>query len=51
MALSVAWGERVETKVAFSEFLAGKHTVADRFMLQFANVYTGPILTVHGSRL
>jgi hypothetical protein len=49
MALSVTWGGRADTNVAFSEFFAGNHTVAARFMLQFVNVYTGPMLTVHGT--
>src|SRR5687767_6796480 len=49
MALSLTWGGRVDSNVAFSEFFAGNHTVAVRFMLQFVNVYTGPIIAVHGS--
>ena len=49
MALSLTWGGRVDTNVAFSEFFAGNHTVAVRFMMQFVNVYTGPMIAVHGS--
>src|SRR5262245_6326689 len=49
MALSLTWGGRADTNVAFSEFFAGNHTVAARFMLQFVNVYAGPMLAVHGS--
>lgn len=49
MALSLTWGGRADTNVTFSEFFAGNHTVAARFMLQFVNVYAGPMLAVHGS--
>ena len=49
MALSLTWGGRADTNVAFSEFFAGNHTVAVRFMLQFVHVYTGPMVAVHGS--
>ena len=49
MALSLTWGGRADTTVAFSEFFAGSHTVAVRFMLQFVNVYSGPMIAVHGS--
>ena len=49
MALSLTWGGRADTGVAFSEFFAGNHTVAARFMVQFVNVYAGPMLAVHGS--
>ena len=49
MALSLTWGGRADTNVAFSEFFAADHTVAARFMLQFVNVYTGPMMAVHGS--
>src|SRR4029077_12837644 len=49
MALSLTWGGRADTNIAFSEFFAGNHTVAARFMLQFVNVYAGPMLAVHGS--
>src|SRR4029077_18479693 len=48
MALSLTWGGRADTNIAFSEFFAGNHTVAARFMLQFVNVYAGPMLAVHG---
>jgi Concanavalin A-like lectin/glucanases superfamily/Polyglycine hydrolase-like, structural repeat/Peptidase family M23 len=49
MALSLTWNGRVDTTVAFTEFFAKDHTVAVRFMLQFVNVYAGPMLAVHGS--
>jgi Concanavalin A-like lectin/glucanases superfamily len=49
MALSLTWGGRADTNVAFSEFFARNHTVAVIFMLQFVNAYAGPMLTVHGS--
>src|SRR5262245_21110248 len=49
MALSLTWGGQADTDVSFSEFFAGNHTVAVRFMLQFVNVYTGPMLAVHGT--
>jgi len=48
MALSLTWGGRADTNVAFSEFFGSGHTVAARFMLQFANTYAGPMLAVHG---
>jgi len=49
MALSVTWGGRADTNVAFTEFFGADHTVAVRFMIQFANIYEGPMLAVHGS--
>jgi hypothetical protein len=49
MALSITWPGRADTNVAFSEFFSANHTVATRFMLQFVNAYTGPMLAVHGS--
>lgn len=49
MALSLTWGGRADTNIAYSEFFVGNHTVAARFMLQFVNVYAGPMLAVHGS--
>lgn len=49
MAVSLTWNGRVDTDVAFSEFFDGDHTVAVRFMLQFVNVYAGPMVAVHGS--
>ncbi len=49
MALSLTWGGRADTNIAFSEFFAGNHTVAARFMMQFVNAYDGPMLAVHGS--
>src|SRR5690348_1256264 len=49
MALSLTWGGRADTNIAFSEFFPGNHTVVARFMLQFVNVYAGPMLAVHGS--
>jgi Concanavalin A-like lectin/glucanases superfamily/Peptidase family M23 len=49
MALSLTWNGQADTDVAFSEFFAGNHTVAVRFMLQFVNVYAGPMVAVRGS--
>jgi len=49
MALSLTWGGRADTNVALSEFLTGNHTVAVRFMMQFVNVYAGPMVAGHGS--
>ena len=49
MALSLTWGGRADTNVALSEFLTGNHTVAVRFMMQFVNVYAGPMVAGHGT--
>jgi murein DD-endopeptidase MepM/ murein hydrolase activator NlpD len=49
MALSLTWGGRADTDIAFSEFFASNHTVTARFMMQFVNAYDGPMLAVHGS--
>ena len=49
MALSLTWGGRADTNVALSEFLAGNHTVAVRFMMQFVNVNAGPMVAGHGT--
>ena len=49
MALSLTWGGRADTNVALTEFFGADHTVAVRFMIQFANIYEGPMLAVHGS--
>ena len=49
MALACTWGGYADTNLDFSEFFAGSHTVAARFMLQFPNAYAGPMLAVNGS--
>ena len=49
MALSITWNGRCDTDIEFSEFFGGDHTVAVRFMVQFANSYPGPVLAVHGT--
>lgn len=49
MALSLTWGGRVDTDVAFSEFFTANHTVAVRFILQFVNCYAGPMIAVEGT--
>jgi Concanavalin A-like lectin/glucanases superfamily len=46
--LACTWGGYADTNVDFTEFFAGNHTVAVRFMLQFPNAYTGPMLAVNG---
>jgi hypothetical protein len=49
MALSLTWGGRADTNVGLTECFGADHTVAVRFMIQFANIYEGPMLAVHGS--
>jgi murein DD-endopeptidase MepM/ murein hydrolase activator NlpD len=49
VALACTWGGYADTNLDFSEFFAGDHTVAVRFMLQFPHAYTGPMLAVKGS--
>ena len=41
VALACTWGGYADTDLDFSEFFAGNHTVAVRFMLQFPNAYAG----------
>jgi hypothetical protein len=48
VALGCTWGGYADSDVDFSEFFASDHTVAARFMLQFPNAYTGPMLSVNG---
>ena len=49
MALTCTWGGYADTDIAFTEFFNGDHTIAVRFMLQYPNAYTGPMLSVNGT--
>ncbi len=49
MALSCTWGGFADTDVDFTEFFGQDHTIAVRFMLQYPQAYTGPMLSVNGS--
>ena len=49
MALACSWGGYADTDLDFAEFFAGDHTVAVRFMLQYPNAYSGPLLAVNGT--
>ena len=48
-ALACTWGGYADTDLNFTEFFGSDHTVAARFMLQYPNAYTGPMLSVRGS--
>jgi hypothetical protein len=50
MALAITWQGYVDTDVNFSEFFGSDHTVAVRFMLQYPSAYTGPMVSINGSR-
>ena len=49
MALSCTWGGYADTDIDFTEFFGADHTVAARFMLQYPNAYTGPMLSLNGT--
>src|SRR5215469_11101500 len=49
MALSCSWGGYADTDVDFTEFFRADHTIAVRFMLQYPNAYTGPMLSLNGT--
>ena len=49
MSLSCSWDGYADTDVDLSEFFAADHTVATRFMLQYPNAYTGPMLSIQGT--
>ncbi|MCB9315955.1 MAG: T9SS type A sorting domain-containing protein [Lewinellaceae bacterium] len=48
-ALALSWTGYFDTPVSFSTFLKQAHTVAFRFMPQFAQAYDGPVLAENGS--
>ena len=48
-AAAFGWRGYADTDLQFSEFYGSDHTVSVRFMLQYPNAYTGPILSVDGS--
>ncbi|HST23573.1 MAG TPA: LamG-like jellyroll fold domain-containing protein, partial [Blastocatellia bacterium] len=49
MALTCTWGGYADTDINFSEFFNADHTVTVRFMLQYPNAYTGPMISVNGT--
>jgi Concanavalin A-like lectin/glucanases superfamily/Peptidase family M23/Bacterial tandem repeat domain 1 len=49
MALTCSWGGYADTNLHFSEFFNSDHTTCVRFMLQYPNAYTGPMLSVKGT--
>jgi murein DD-endopeptidase MepM/ murein hydrolase activator NlpD len=48
-AAAFGWRGYADTDLQFSEFYGSNHTLSVRFMLQYPNAYTGPILSVDGS--
>jgi murein DD-endopeptidase MepM/ murein hydrolase activator NlpD len=48
-ALACTWGGYADTDLNFTEFFGSDHTLAARFMLQYPNAYTGPMVSVRGS--
>ena len=49
MALTCTWGGYADTDIDFAEFFNANHTIMVRFMLQYPNAYTGPILSLNGT--
>jgi len=48
-AAAFGWRGYADTDLAFSEFYAGDHTVMVRFMAQYPEAYTAPLLSVQGT--
>jgi murein DD-endopeptidase MepM/ murein hydrolase activator NlpD len=48
-AAAFGWRGYANTDLQFSEFYGSDHTLMARFMMQYPNTYTGPILSVNGS--
>jgi murein DD-endopeptidase MepM/ murein hydrolase activator NlpD len=48
-AAAFGWRGYADTDLQFSEFYGSDHTLMARFMVQYPNAYTGPILSVSGS--
>jgi hypothetical protein len=48
-AAAFGWQGYADTDLQFSEFYGNDHTLMTRFMVQYPNAYTGPILSVNGS--
>src|ERR1044071_3847179 len=48
-AAAFGWRGYADTDLQFSEFYGSDHTLMARFMMQYPNAYTGPILSVNGS--
>src|SRR6266581_3016865 len=48
-AAAFGWRGYADTDLQFSEFYGGDYTLMARFMVQYPNAYTGPILSVNGS--
>ena len=48
-AAAFGWRGYADTDLQFSEFHGSDHTLMARFMVQYPNAYTGPILSVNGS--
>jgi hypothetical protein len=49
VALACTWGGYADTDIDFSEFFNSDHTICVRFMMQYPNAYTGPMLSVNGT--
>jgi len=48
-AAAFGWRGYADTDLQFSEFYGSDHTLMARFMVQYPNAYTGPIVSVNGS--
>ena len=46
MALAVTWSGCADTQLDVSSFFAKDHTVCVRFLWQYPNAYTGPMVSV-----
>ena len=49
MALAVTWSGYADTQIDVSSFFAKDHTVCARFLWQYPNTYTGPMVSVNGA--
>jgi murein DD-endopeptidase MepM/ murein hydrolase activator NlpD len=49
LAAAFGWQGAVDTNLNFAEFFSRDHTIAARFMLQYARAYQAPILSVKGA--
>jgi len=48
-AAAFGWRGYADTDLQFSEFYGGNHTLMARFMIQYPNAYTAPIISVNGT--
>src|SRR5215212_1628617 len=49
LCAAFGWRGYADTGIDFSDFFTRNHTIAARFMIQYARSYQAPILAVNGS--